>query len=63
MLRIGMLLIAGAMFTLGMGLATLSAAASGADSSLGGLVSCAPTIPPEEETEGEQTDQKSESSS
>lgn len=61
MLRIGMLLVGGVIVTAGAGLAILSVAATGAASSLGVLVSCAPTVPAEDEEE--QTEQQSETSS
>ncbi|WNZ27011.1 hypothetical protein HJG54_29270 [Leptolyngbya sp. NK1-12] len=61
MLRIGMLLVGGAIVTAGAGLAILSVVATGAASSLGVLVSCVPTLPPEDE-EQEQTEQEKEKS-
>lgn len=56
MLRLGILLLGGSIAATGLafagaGFAVLSLAASGAASSLGALVSCAPTPPLEEETE------------
>jgi len=62
MLRIGILLIGGVAVVTGTGLALLSVMASGAASSLGSLVSCAPTLPPEDEAEQGKEKEKSESS-
>lgn len=58
MLRLGLFLMGGAIVATGAGLAMLSLAASGGASSLGALVSCAPTAPPEEDEQ--ESEQKSE---
>jgi hypothetical protein len=63
MLRIGMLLIGGAIITAGAGLVILSVAANGAASSLGVLANCAPTPPEDEKKKDQSQPKKSETSS
>lgn len=60
-MRFGLLLIGGAVAVTGfIGLALLSAASGGAGSSLGVLVSCAPTLPPDDEKdENSESDEQS----
>lgn len=51
-MRFGLLLVGGTVAITGLvGLALLSVAAEGVGSSLGALVSCAPTLPPDEDDE------------
>lgn len=53
-MRFGLLLIGGAVAATGLvGLVLLSTAANRVGSSLGALVSCAPTLPPDEEDDDE----------
>jgi hypothetical protein len=53
-MKSGLLLIGGAVVITGfVGLALLSVAANGASSSLGVLANCVPTLPPDEEEDGE----------